>query len=1448
MGDLFDIGKSGLSAYKNSLAATGQNIANVGTEGYARRDASIEEISTANADTLSISKSSGLGVRMGGITRAFDQFLDLQLQNTSSSFAFAKSKAEVLDRLENVLIPQNATVGTRIDEFFGGLSNLAQDPPNVTLRALALSGAEAVSRSISGLHSGLSDLRKLSKDTLDLVASEFNSTVKNLSKVQNQILGNANKRGAPNALLDQRDNLLAKLSELSDISVEYHNNGGVTVALGRLGEGGNFLQNTTFSQISIDSNTYGLKASLIGATGQRSSTHFSGGQLAGLVSSDTLIGVTASEVDALAQKFVQELNSIHKMGLDLNGERGTDLFSLEAVTITQGSTNTGNSSLRVEGYSESLSGSKLEMTYNGSVGAWSVSSSNGASAPDFSSKLELSGLTVMVQGEAKDGDKFSLDISRNIASNMKVLITDAKKLAATGLHSIEADLKNSGSSELKIGYFNETFASDSANLVGLFDETRNAANPIQFNSKGALGAVKNVETVQELSSLKSQSNLRIFSDVTTWVAPDNLTVRLGGANFVFDMASVFSGLKSSNHFAEILNSGAITSNSSLKSFRELGLHAVASGTSFVIASASQPPRANFAELQSGSLAGVGGILSKQEIGTSDMSVFTREGVQVSGKVLSQAEVENLLTTENGFSSEAVYRANHLPTLSNEGYAGASVTRKTTEGLDVVSMSGAGFDNGVNNNAFVYAAASFPTSRTQLTLPVSVTTASGRTDTVSFEPGMMAGQIAKQLSTGLGDLGIGATATNVVELSRIANGLVEFKLTGNNLQSQQISVTVAGSSHVGLVNQINSFSQSTGIKAYLTGDSGVVLEHIEAGDITLKDINLGSGIPLLVNQLDQFGERMLTTSKTAATGQHVVVGGNVQMKSTSDFTATYNGVNSNSSNSAFEMGFANKSFDLNKDYTDISFYANSELDSSFADAKNIDVVSSASKYSLTLTDPVSGNLSSSFLPEKSEDFSTSVISSKLAAALRDQATSTVFYGDTFGLASGFPSNGSKIEFSIGEQKYTATLNIDDDTKVQGTNVIVGTKTFSGADALSELISASKFSVTGPESDRLIMNFEKDAAGIRLTAAANNGVVSGHGLTFSTSNTGQAATDFHISATSKTEIYSKYFAQTNASNTDIGSVMVGSVAQRLCFHTAGNTVDHNTGDPALPAWMQFATEAKPGDATQIRVKVTINNNAAIDKNIRIKSNAVSSTYGMSTVEAQLLLSDAGLRISNVSDARVKSSATVNSLASEVLSMDGLGGEDLIFISNGARNPVAIGEITTTATKATREYSLVINKTDPTSVDIYDYPTGHIVGSRSIVSDNSTSFQGLSVDFKGAVTAGDTYRVLVSDANVDDANNLNNMLETSLLNKENGVGGYSASFGGIVSRTGAEIQANQQTLETTEAAYQMALDNKNELTGVDLDTEAARLMEQQQAYQALARVLTTARELLDTLLRSM
>ena len=1461
MGDLFDIGKAGISAYKSSLAATGQNIANVGTEGYSRRDASIEEVSAANADVLYLSNTSGLGVRMGGITRAFDQFLDLQLQNSSSSFSFAKSKSEVLSRLESTLIPQSATVGTRIGEFFDNLNNLTQDPSNVSLRALALSGAEGVSREITSLHSGLNDLRTVARGTLELAAGEFNNTLKNLSKVQNEITGNATKTGSQNGLLDQRDRLLSELSEFAEISVEYHGNGGVSVSLGQLAKAGALLEGNSFNKVSFDINGQDVKAYITDPAGGVSSIHFSSGQLAGLVSADNLIGSTVTEVNSLATKFVKEMNAIHKMGIDLNGDRGTNLFSLETVAVTKSLGNFGTSSVRVEGYPEGFSGAKLEMVFSSERGTWGVTSSNGKAVEDFNSNLDLSGLTVIVQGEPNNGDKFSIDISDTTATNMRVLISDANKLAAAGLHTVQVDGKNSGAAELEIGYFKENLGLGGGDLQSLFLENRNAANPIRFNSSGALGVIENVDSLKDVSVLDSQSNLRFSVNFNDLTASHSLTVNLVNLNtatneqFVFpldlnslNVTGVFAGLKNNNDIADILNSGGILSNTTDKSFKDLGLRAVGSGSSFVIASASQPVNSSYSKLSSGSFgtgSGVlsAGILAPQDSGASDMNVFTREGVQISGKVLSQDEVTNLITTENGFSREAKYTANYLPTLSNKGFSGASVTRKTTEGLDIISLSGAGLDNGVNNNVTVYASGAFPAVRTQLTAPLVVTASNGESKSVSFEVGMMAGQIATQLSKDLAPLGMGATASNVLELSGIANGLVEFKLFGNNLVGQQISITVAGSSHSGLVDQINSFSNSTGVTAYLTGDSGIILKNIDAGDISLKDINLTSGVGISVNQLNQFGDRLLTTSKTLSDGQHLVIGGNVQIKSTSSFTVDA----ANSAHSAFEMGFSSKNFDLANNSTDISFYADYQLDGGYSDVKNINVVSSASKYSLNLTDAIAGSLASSFLPRNSDDFSSNIISHQLASDLRDQATSTVFVGDTFALAAGFPSNGSQIAFSIGEQKYIATLNLDEDIEVQGTNVKVGTQTLSGAAALSELIAGSKFSVSGPEDDRLTINFEADGAGIRLTASANNGVVSGHGLTFSSTNSGQVKTDFHITNTSKTEVYSKYFAQANASNTDVATVMVGTDEYIISFNTGANTFARKAPS-ALPAWMTFATEVKPGDNTKIRLKVSINDDAARNKNIRINSNGNSTNYGISTVDAQLLVAGDGLKISNIGDQRVKSSATVNSLASEVLSIDGLRGEDLVFISSGNRNPIALGEAVKATAEVTREYSLVANKVDPTSVDIFDFPSGHIVGSRSISGDNSTIFQGLAIDFKGAVNGGDTFRVLVSEANADDANNLNNMLDTSLLNKETGIGGYSDVFGKIVSNTGTEIQANQETLETFEAAYQVALDNKNEFSGVDLDTEAARLMEQQQAYQALARVLTTARELLDTLLRSM
>jgi flagellar hook-associated protein 1 FlgK len=57
---------------------------------------------------------------------------------------------------------------------------------------------------------------------------------------------------------------------------------------------------------------------------------------------------------------------------------------------------------------------------------------------------------------------------------------------------------------------------------------------------------------------------------------------------------------------------------------------------------------------------------------------------------------------------------------------------------------------------------------------------------------------------------------------------------------------------------------------------------------------------------------------------------------------------------------------------------------------------------------------------------------------------------------------------------------------------------------------------------------------------------------------------------------------------------------------------------------------------------------------------------------------------------------------------------------------------------------------------------------------------------------------------------------------------------------------TLSSNEAVRDAAVASENELSGVNLDEEAAKLISQQQAYQAAARILQTALEMFETLIR--
>ena len=117
MASLIDIGKSAINAQRQALNVTGQNIANVNTEGYRRRDADLKEVSGSQSELSSKSAQIGLGVSLGEVRRAFNAYLAQSTNSAESKFQSATRFVETMERVENAILPTDGDL-LQITEFF----------------------------------------------------------------------------------------------------------------------------------------------------------------------------------------------------------------------------------------------------------------------------------------------------------------------------------------------------------------------------------------------------------------------------------------------------------------------------------------------------------------------------------------------------------------------------------------------------------------------------------------------------------------------------------------------------------------------------------------------------------------------------------------------------------------------------------------------------------------------------------------------------------------------------------------------------------------------------------------------------------------------------------------------------------------------------------------------------------------------------------------------------------------------------------------------------------------------------------------------------------------------------------------------------------------------------------------------------------------------------------
>ena len=698
MASLFDIGKSGLQSYRQALSVTGQNIANVNTEGYKRREADLKEVSGGQGDIYGVSRSSGLGVRVGDIKRSFDEFLLNKVRTSASNLNTSSSHLRALEQLQSVLLPGDGAIGSTLENFFAALQDVSNLPAEMGPRIVALQRGEAVADAFNTTAGLLEELRAGIGTQAEQVVKDLNALTSGLSNINAQLTTNADK--APKGLLDNRDQLIDQISNYAKVNVSLDIQGRATVRLGDSVAGPMLVSPTDHQRLSIEVGEERLGFGVETTTGAVPTNQVVEGELAGHANGYLSVVDAIQQIDDLARKVGDDLNQAHRRGITLDGEKGGDLFVAARPHISLGLSNAG--SVHVEMTIDDISNlptDQVVFRYSDETGEWTGRDTVGQVVASGRADVVLAGLTLSFIGNAVNGDEIIIDPSRGAARGMTFVPQRGDELAAAAARLTYADADNNSTATMTAIDGDPVTRSDLDDISLNFGNNLASIASTSFLSDGPVAIIPaNIDKV-DLASLKQQSTVSFsipegedLSRTQISIAYRDPDGNIGaGAFFLSNNALSLSGASEQSLYdvASNLNNGGIRVTATglgQVALADIGGHAAAEDGKLVFSFSDRDALLGNLYLSSGPTQS--GDLTSRDDTASTVHVFTREGRHIAGSTLSAADQSAFLTTDNGFLADAVYNSSYLN--QDDGYLGIGMERRatSTENLIQSSISGA----------------------------------------------------------------------------------------------------------------------------------------------------------------------------------------------------------------------------------------------------------------------------------------------------------------------------------------------------------------------------------------------------------------------------------------------------------------------------------------------------------------------------------------------------------------------------------------------------------------------------------------------------------------------------------------------------------------------------------------------------------------------------------------
>ena len=453
--NIFGIGITGLQAAQAGLITAGHNISNANTPGYTR-----QQVDFSNKIPLGTGNGFfGNGVDIVTVHRLYSQFLSNEVLTASTQSNSLDAYYSQIQQLDNLLADPSAGLSPALQDFFTAVQGVATTPNVPSSRQALLSSAEALKSRFQVINQRLTDLREGINEDVSASAQEISNFATQIADLNERIIVARSATGGqpPNDLLDQRDRLVADLNKDIRATAVVQDDGAYNVFIGSgqpLVAGTLSYSLTTLrdpfdpAQITIGYRTPSGIVQLPEGT-------LSGGKLGGLLAfRSEALDPAQNALGRVAITLAQTFNAQHQLGQDLNGQLGTDLFSIGSPQVNSNLNNTGNAVIAAAFDATNVGGltvSNYRVSYDGAN--YTLTRLSDSTTQSFAAFPQtVDGFTLSLSsGTAAAGDTFLIRPTVAGAPTFGVAITDPAKIAAAAPVRTAQGVANTGTGKISAG-------------------------------------------------------------------------------------------------------------------------------------------------------------------------------------------------------------------------------------------------------------------------------------------------------------------------------------------------------------------------------------------------------------------------------------------------------------------------------------------------------------------------------------------------------------------------------------------------------------------------------------------------------------------------------------------------------------------------------------------------------------------------------------------------------------------------------------------------------------------------------------------------------------------------------------------------------------------------------------------------------------------------------------